>query len=103
HCNPCLAPPQGVPFCGAKWSDGKPLDDPETGTRVSLAYILSSVRDHELLGKAYIAKLQMQKPSTAKALLEGCWNISEGQYFDFDPTKVIPRREVGAQWWWPRW
>jgi hypothetical protein len=109
HCTPPLAPPQGVPFFGAKWSDGIPLDDSETGVRISVAYILSSVRDHALLGKEYIARLKMQKPSTAKALLDGCWNISEGQYFDiFDPTRasrpmVVPRRQVGEQWWWPRW
>ncbi len=47
----------------------------------SLAYILSSVRDHTLLGPAYQSKLKMQKPATAKALLAGCWKLFEGHLY----------------------
>jgi hypothetical protein len=65
----------------------------------------------------------MQSPATAKALLEGCWKIFEGQYFDvWEPMRglvdgkmpengckpgcgpmVMNRRDIGEQWWWPRW
>jgi hypothetical protein len=60
----------------------------------------------------------MQSPATAKALLEGCWDIFEGQFFDvFEPDRgirledpkpgtgpmVMSRKQIGEQWWWPRW
>lgn len=109
HCDPELAPPQGVLLWDRTWHDDQPLTDPDTGERISIAYILSYVRDHSLLGSKYIARLKMQNPATAKALLEGCWKIFEGQYFDcFEPNRkgnpmVVPRRELNEQRWTPRW
>jgi Terminase large subunit, T4likevirus-type, N-terminal len=123
HCEPQNAPPQGLVRWDAKWSDGIPFEDKETGTKISVSYILSRVRDHDKLGPSYIARLKMQSPATAKALLEGCWKIFEGQYFDvWEPNRglvdgqmpeggcqpgwgpmVMDRRDIGEQWWWPRW
>lgn len=109
HCDPHLAPPQGETLWDRTWHDGQPLTDSDTGHKISLAYILSYVRDHNLLGAQYVARLKMQSPATAKALLEGCWKIFEGQYFDcFEPNRkenpmVIPRRELNEQRWTPRW
>lgn len=109
HCDPHLAPPQGDVLWDKKWHDGQPLTDPDTGERISIAYILSYVRDHNLLGDKYVARLKMQSPATAKALLEGCWKQFEGQYFDcFDPNRagnpmVVPRRTLNEQRWTPRW
>jgi hypothetical protein len=73
----------------------------------------------------YLARLKMQTAATAKALLDGCWRIFEGQFFDvWEPQRgmrpglspeeimalppgtgpmVIPRRWLQEQWWWPRW
>lgn len=118
HCEPHRAPPQwhwnrpdGLNW-NAQWpSDGQPLSIEVGGRKIklSVSYILSSIRDHSLYPVEYQAKLKMQSPATAKALLEGCWQIFEGQYFDvWEPTRpgmpmVIPRRELGEQWWWPRW
>jgi len=121
HCHPDLAPPPGVPRTGTTWLDGQPLRIAlENGQVVDLtvAYILSSVRDHSMYPAEYLARIKMQSPATAKALLEGCWDIFEGQFFDvFEPDRgirlenprpgtgpmVVPRRQIGEQWWWPRW
>jgi hypothetical protein len=64
HCEPEKAPPQGVLLWDQKWHDGISLRDKDNGQDFSLAYILSSVRDHTLLGSAYQSKLKMQKPAT---------------------------------------
>jgi hypothetical protein len=44
-----------------------------------------------------VARLFMQNPTTAQALLAGCWRIFEGQFFDIwdYPTMTIDRSEVG--------
>lgn len=121
HCHPEQAPTPGAPRTGARWLDGQPLSIVmENGEKVdlSVAYILSSVRDHSMYPKEYLARIKMQSPATAKALLEGCWDIFEGQFFDvFDPNRginlkdpkpgagpmVVPRAKIGEQWWWPMW
>lgn len=105
HCDPQFAPPQGELRFDAKWpDDGTPLSDPN-GDAVSVAYILSYVRDHNLLGSRYIANLKMQNPATAKALLEGCWKVFEGQYYDcWDSTRMtVPIQSIPVEWWWPHW
>lgn len=125
HCTPDKAPPQGQLRWDARWSDGVPFEDKETKQKLSISYILSSVREHNKLGAAYIARLKMQNPATAKALLEGCWDIFEGQFFDcWAPNRgikdgmawkeimalppgtgpmVVPRHSLNEHWWWPRW
>lgn len=105
HCEPDKAPPQGVLLWDRKWHDGVKLNDPDSGINFSLAYILSSVRDHTLLGPAYAAKLKMQKPATAKALLAGCWRLFEGLYFDiWDFATMAPKvQEIPMEWWQSWW
>jgi len=139
HCEPDKAPPQWKWYPGdpeknptlrwdCRWpSDSQPLEVDVDGrkVRLSVAYILSGVRDHSLYPVEYQARLRMQSPATAKALLEGCWRIFEGQYFDvWEPRRgmkpgmtwkealalppgtgpmVVPRRMINEQWWWPRW
>lgn len=117
HCEPQNAAPQwqwngsGLRWDGAWPSDGQKLEIEINGqkVRLSIACILSSVRDHQMYSNEYQARLKMQSAATAKALLEGCWKIFEGQYFDvWEPNRdgkpmVMPRRELNEQWWWPRW
>lgn len=105
HCEPEKAPPQGVPRTGGFWHDGRPLRDEEAGVDLSIAYILSSVRDHNLLGAQYVARLKMQKPATAKALLAGCWRLFEGLYFDIWDynTMVVPIQKIPQEWWQSWW
>jgi len=117
HCEPEKAPPQwrwsdeGLRWDGQWPSDGQKLEIEVGGRKVglSIAYILSSVRDHQMYSVEYQARLKMQSAATAKALLEGCWKIFEGQYFDvWEPNRVgrpmvVPRRSLGEEWWWPRW
>lgn len=105
HCEPEKAPPQGIPRHGATWHDGRPLRDEEAGIDLSIAYILSSVRDHTLLGPAYVARLKMQKPATAKALLAGCWRLFEGLYFDVWDynTMVVPIQKIPQEYWQSWW
>lgn len=128
HCHPDVAPPQGVPRFGAHWLDGEPMEIRMPNgeiVRLSVAYILSSVRDHSMYPASYLARVQMQSPATRKALLEGCWEIFAGQYFDcFNPDRgvshgmtreqidaipagfgpmVMPIRNVPEKWFYPRW
>lgn len=106
HCEPQYTPEQGLVRTDARWpSDGQPLQDEETGEVRTVSYILSYLRDHNLLGSQYAASLKMQSPATAKALLEGCWKIFEGQYFDCLDARIhiIKRREVQDAWWWAHW
>lgn len=105
HCEPDKAPPQGVLRWEAKWHDGVPLKDKESGIDHSIAYILSSVRDHTLLGPAYEAKLKMQKPATAKALLAGCWRLFEGLYFDiWTYERMVEKvQKIPMEWYQTSW
>lgn len=104
HCTPQHAPPQGALRFDARWpSDGKPLSD--DSVKISVSYILSSIRDHSLYADKYIALLKNQTESTAKALLEGCWKQFEGQFFDiWDYERMtIDPKELNEQWWHPSW
>jgi hypothetical protein len=105
HCEPRKAPPQGTLLFNRKWHDGVPMRDPDTGADISVAYILSSVRDHNLLGPGYVARLKMQRPAVAKALLAGCWRLFEGLYFDiWDPDRmVVPIQKIPQEWWQSWW
>lgn len=117
HCEGHLAPPQwrwddsALRWDGRWPSDDQPLAVKVDGhdIRLSVSYILSSVRDHTMYPPEYQARLKMQSAATAKALLEGCWKIFEGQFFDvWNPQRdgmpmVVPRRDLREEWWWPRW
>lgn len=105
HCEPEKAPQQGIALWGRTWHDGIPLRDKDTEIDLSIGYILSSVRDHNLLGQSYIGRLQMQRPATAKALLAGCWRLFEGLYYDIYDynTMTVPRQEIGDEYWWQHW
>lgn len=107
HCEPGKAPQQGKLRTDARWpDDGTPMLDREhSGTPITVSYILSNVREHVLLGSAYITRLMMQNPAVAKALLAGCWRQFEGQYFDiWDYRRMtVPVQSIPVEWWWPHW
>lgn len=81
-----------------RWGNFEPV-------KLSISYILGNIRDHSLLGSAYIARLFMQRPATAQALLDGCWKVSEGQFFDIwdYASMTVDRKDIGEEWWWPGW
>ncbi|HVA62754.1 MAG TPA: terminase family protein [Terriglobales bacterium] len=68
-------------------------------------FIPGRVTDHSLLGPSYIANLESLGGAFRKALLDGCWDVYEGQYFDhWNPIRMTIRRPlVGEQEWWPHW
>jgi hypothetical protein len=104
-------------YSDAQFSDGTPVEH-------TTQFIPSKVTEHTLFGdgnRDYIRKLRLQRPTEAKALLEGCWALFEGQYFSCwntrrgyaidvetgeeyvpepDMRMVVPRGEVNVQWWW---
>jgi phage terminase large subunit len=74
----------------------------------STCFIPGNVADHSLFGAGgglYAKKLRGLPKALQEALLEGCWEAFEGQFFDcFDVnTHVIPRDAVGDKEWWPHW
>ncbi len=73
--------------------------------RKSTCFIPGTVRDHTLLGADYLDSLASLPGVFRKALLEGCWDVYEGQYFDiWDPARmVVPRQSIPSQSWWPHW
>lgn len=100
HCQPV---PQsrvaGQIYTDAVW----PSDQHAIGR--STCFIPGRVTDHSLLGSDYVRNLESLGGSFRRALLEGCWNVYEGQYFDnWDPQRmVIPRALIPVQPWWPHW
>ncbi len=106
HCEPEKAPPQKTLRWDARWpSDATPLEGPDGKYKLSVAYILGRIQDHDKLGPDYIARLYMQSPALAKGLLAGCWRVSEGQFFDIwdYATMTVDRKDIGEEWWWPQW
>jgi hypothetical protein len=106
HCEPEKAPPQGVLRWDARWPEiDRPLEGPDGKYKLSTAYILGSIQGHNKLGQDYVAKLHMQSPALAKALLAGCWEATEGQFFDIwdYASMTVDRHQIGEQWWWPQW
>jgi hypothetical protein len=102
HCMPAIRVPDVI-YKDAIWhSDKAPLG-------MTTCFIFGRVKDHDLLGKAYEQRLAMQSGATAKALLEGCWQAFEGQYFDlWEPNRpenpmIVKRQEIGDKPWWPHW
>lgn len=130
HCYP-LSPRARKPFKiykDARWSDGTPLSQVIDGVEITYTtqFIPAKLSDHSLFGAGnvkYKAQLRMQRPTTAKALEEGCWAQFEGQYFTcweenrgvmFDESSqafIIPKPDMRMmvpwedvppiEYWWP--
>ena len=71
----------------------------------STCFIPGRVEDHTLLGSDYLQSLASLPGAFRKALLEGCWDVYEGQYFDhWDPRRMVVRRPLlEVEEWWPHW
>jgi phage terminase large subunit len=71
----------------------------------STCFIAGRLGDHDLLGPAYASSLASLPGAFRKALLEGCWDVYEGQYFDhWDPAKMLVKRAlIPVEPWWPHW
>ncbi len=71
----------------------------------STCFIAGRVTDHDLLGAAYANSLASLPGAFRKALLEGCWDVYEGQYFDhWNPVAMVVKRAlIPAEPWWPHW
>jgi hypothetical protein len=130
HCYP-LSPKARKPFViykDARWSDGTPLSQVIDGVEIvyTTQFIPARLTDHNLFGAnnaKYKAQLRMQRPTTAKALEEGCWAVFEGQYFTcweesrgvvFDELTqafIVPKPDMrmvvpacdlpDIEYWWP--
>jgi len=92
----------GAVYADAVWpSDKKPLNH-------TTCYIPGKVTDHSLFGEGggkYMEKLRGLPVALQEALLEGCWEAFEDQYFDcFDLQEhVIERSAIAERSWWPYW
>ncbi|MGH9477286.1 MAG: terminase large subunit domain-containing protein [Terriglobales bacterium] len=80
---------------------------PSDGRRIgkSTCFIPGRVTDHSLLGSDYLASLDSLPGAFRKALLEGCWDVYEGQYFDnWAPQRMVVKRALAGiedSWtWW---
>lgn len=108
-CAHCLkAPLPGTRIPGKIYRDATWLDDVPIG--LSTCFIPGLVTDHDLFGKAgehYVKKLKGLSHAMMLALLEGCWEAFEGQYFDVwtPEVHVIKSADLEAQVkpWWPHW
>lgn len=99
HCNPTLARRPFRVYKDAEWpSDRRPIGK-------TTCFIPGRIRDHNLLAGDYAANLESLPGAIRKALLDGCWNVYEGQYFDnWDPARMLVKRPaITEQPWWPHW
>ena len=71
----------------------------------STCFIPGRLSDHTLLNSAYARSLASLPGAFRKALLEGCWDVYEGQYFDhWNPlAMLVPRPLIPVEPWWPHW
>lgn len=78
--------------------------DPQTG--LTRCFIPATVYDNPYLMKAqpqYVKQLEMLPPHMRKALLEGSWDVFEGQAFEeWDPAKHVTA-PFPVPSWWTRW
>lgn len=89
-------------YSDARWASDKRLMEHTT------MFIPGRVRDHNLFGEQggeYARRLKGLPQQLVQALLEGCWEAFEGQFFDcFDfNTHVVKRTSVENKDWWPYW
>lgn len=99
HCDPRTEPNKFPMFQDAEWpSDRRPIGK-------TTCFIPGRIADHNLLAGDYASNLESLPGAIRKALLEGCWNVYEGQYFDiWDAGRMMVRRaDIGEQPWWPHW
>jgi hypothetical protein len=99
HCRPAHARTPGALYDDARWpSDQHPIGK-------STCFIPGRLHDHSLLGADYAQSLESLPGAFRKALLEGCWDVYEGQYFDhWNPSAMtIKRAAIDEQAWWPHW
>ncbi len=100
HCR--ITPASRLPgeiYSDALWpSDRQPI-------RKTTSFIPGRIVDHSLLGADYRESLASLPGAFRQALLEGCWDVYEGQYFDiWDPRRmVLPRFSLPVEPWWPHW
>lgn len=91
-----------IPFSiyrDAVWpSDKRPIGK-------TTCFIPGRVTDHALLGTDYLASLDSLPGAFRKALLDGCWDVYEGQYFDnwMPERMVVKRATAGIEDWWTWW
>ena len=89
----------GALYRDAAWpSDQHPIGK-------TTCFIPGRLNDHNLLGGDYARSLASLPGAFRKALLDGCWDVYEGQYFDhWNPeSMVVPRALIPAEPWWPHW
>jgi len=100
HCDAVLATRQPYQiYQDAVWpSDQHPIGK-------TTCFIPGRLDDHDLLSESYAQSLASLPGAFRKALMEGCWDVYEGQYFDhWNPrTMTMPRASMAAQAWWPHW
>lgn len=96
---PKTAREPGRIYHDARWPSDSQL------INVSSCFIPGRVTDHTLLDDKYLEKLAGLPKNLREALLAGCWEAFEGQYFDcFDPSHhVVERASVDEKEWWPFW
>lgn len=99
HCEPVSARQPFKLFSDAEW----PSDRRAIGK--ATCFIPGRLSDHNLLAGDYASNLESLPGAIRKALLEGCWSVYEGQYFDnWDAGRMVVRRAViDEQSWWPHW
>lgn len=73
--------------------------------RKTITFIPGNITDHSLLNRDYRATLDSLPGAVRRALLEGCWDVFEGQYFDNWRAEdmVIARPLIGEGENWPCW
>lgn len=102
HCDPKNGPETAKLYHNVRWpGSNRPVG-------ASVAFIPARLSDHQFFGEGnaeYIARLYGQEASIADALLAGCWNAFEGQYFNKWDRELHTclRAEVEEQPWWPYW
>ncbi len=71
----------------------------------STCFIPGRLSDHTLLGGDYARSLDTLPGAFRKALLEGCWDVYEGQYFDnWEPARMVAARaRMEERPEWPHW
>lgn len=95
----------GKVYYDATWPNGDPLTT-DRNYPVSTVFIPGVLDAAGILGARYVAaNLNTLMASQKKSLLQGCWDITEGQYFDIwnEESMVIRRQDIMDQWWWPHW
>ncbi len=108
-CTHCLKKPlPGTRIPGKIYTDAKWLDGIDVG--LTTCFIPGLVTDHDLYGKAgehYVKRLKGLSTAMMKALLEGCWEAFEGQYFDVWTPDIhvikADRLDELVKPWWPHW